>query len=95
MYELDEQVIIQVRSLARRGVLPSAILREILPFVSLQEPDRRIHLVRYFKQAFCLPESPMAIFGWNPDGSGELKDADLDRLLTKRMTQTLPKWNVA
>jgi hypothetical protein len=95
MSEQDERLIERLRLLASQGFTPTALLWVILPHVPQDDPDRRIGLVRYFKEAFCLPESPFAIFGWRPDGTGELTDAALDALLTTRIAQTQSKWKAA
>jgi hypothetical protein len=57
--------------------------------------DRNL-LVQYFSEAFCFADGEAyPIFGWLPDGTGELKDGDLDRLLTKRIQRTRSEWDNA
>jgi hypothetical protein len=72
-----------LRSMARVMQSPSAMLRAITARVAPEPADRQL-LVRYFSQAFSFTEGQgYAIFGWFPDGAGELKDHDID-LVTGR-----------
>jgi hypothetical protein len=92
MSDLDQALVDRLRTLASWDMPPTDLLREILPHVPKDEPDCRTLFVRYFKEAFCLLESPFAIFGWQPDGTGELTETALDALLTTRIAQTQSKW---
>jgi hypothetical protein len=93
MSDLDSKVVDTLRSMARRGTLPSLLLREIMPSLKPDDPDRPM-LVRYFSEAFYLTEGEAyPIFGWSPTGGGELKDSDIDYLLTRRIQQTQAKWD--
>jgi hypothetical protein len=50
--------------------------------------DRNL-LVQYFSEAFCYSDGQAyALFGGLRDGKGELSDAAVDYLLTKRIQQT-------
>jgi hypothetical protein len=52
-----------------------------------------ILLVRYFAAAFCFEDGQgTPIYGWCPTGPRELKDEDIDRLMSKRIQQTRAKW---
>jgi hypothetical protein len=93
MDSLDNELVEKVRSLTRRGDQPSALLRTIISYLSPATADR-IVLVRYFAAAFAFTEGESyPIFGWFPDGSGELKDADIDRIMSKRIRQTRTEWD--
>jgi hypothetical protein len=79
--------------MSRRGDQPSALLRAIISYLSPATADR-IVLVRYFTAAFAFTEGEgYPIFGWFPDGSGELKDADIDRIMSKRIQQNRTQWD--
>ncbi len=57
--------------------------------------DRNL-LVQYFSEAFCFSDGQAyPIFGWLPDGTGELKDSDIDDLLTRRINQARSNWEKA
>ena len=87
-----EHLILSLRSMALRGMAPSQMLRTIISSLAPKTPDRQA-LVRYFTEAFCFTEGQAyPIFGWLPDGTGPLQDADLEYLLTKRIRQTQCDW---
>lgn len=87
-----------MRSLARTGHLPSEILRSLIAHDTSDadgEVDRNL-LVQYFSEAFCFSDGQaFPIFGWQPDGKGELTDDAIDELLTKRIQQTRNAWGSA
>jgi hypothetical protein len=86
------------RSLARTGRRPSEILRTLIAHESsggCEEVDRNL-LVQYLSEAFCFSDGQAyPIFGWRPDGTGELNDAAIDELLVKRIQQTRSAWAAA
>ena len=91
--EIPETLIATLRVMAREGAPPSSLLRMILLSVA---PEAIVPplLVRYFSKAFCFTEGQAyPIFGWRPDGTGELNDEKIDCLLSKRMQQTKAEWN--
>jgi hypothetical protein len=93
MNHVSENLIHALRSMARRGTAPSQMLRELISSLAAETPDRQA-LVRYFTEAFCFTEGQAyPIFGWLPDGTGQLKDVDLDYLLAKRIGQTRAAWD--
>jgi hypothetical protein len=54
----------------------------------------RLLLVNYFSDVFFFKDGQAyPIFGWIPDDSGELKDADIDRIISKRIQQTRTQWD--
>jgi hypothetical protein len=71
------------------------MLRAIISQSGSPALDRQA-LVRCFSEAFCLSEGQAySIFGWFPDGTGKLADAELDYLLAKKIEQTRQEWALA
>jgi hypothetical protein len=92
MSVLRTDVIEAVRSMAREGSPPSEMLREIITRMSPESADQQL-LVRYFSEAFHFTEGQAySIFGWHPDGRGEVADSTLDYLLSKHMQETRSGW---
>jgi len=90
---LRRDLVEMLRSMARRGELPSAMLRAVAAQLGPETADRPL-LVRYFSTAFCFTEGQAyKIFGWFPDGTGALSDADIDRLLFKRIEEARNAWD--
>jgi hypothetical protein len=98
MLGTQSELIAVVRSLARTGQRPSEILRTLIAHESSDggaEIDRNL-LVQYFSEAFCFSDGQAyPIFGWRPDGSGELSDSAIDELLAKRIQRTRSEWEAA
>src|SRR5438309_8109953 len=81
-----------LRFMARRGEQPSVMLRAIVAQLGPETADRPL-LVRYFSTAFCFTEGQAyKIFGWFPEDTGTLKDADIDSLLCERIQETQAEW---
>jgi hypothetical protein len=90
---LRNDLIETLRSMARRGDNPSAMLHAIVAVLGPGAAHRPV-LVRYFSEAFCFREGQACkIFGWFPDGTGTLKDSDLDSLLSGRIQETRAEWD--
>jgi hypothetical protein len=90
---LRTDLIEMLRTMARRGEQPSAMLRAVVAHLGPETADRPL-LVRYFSTAFCFTDGQgYKIFGWFPDGSGTLKDSGLDSLLSGRIQETRPEWD--
>ncbi len=90
---LRSDLIEMLRSMAQRGEQPSALLRTLVAQLGPETADRPL-LVRYFSTAFCFTEGQgYKIFGWFPDGTGALRDADLDSLLSKRIQGSRAEWD--
>jgi hypothetical protein len=97
MFGTQPPMVLTLRAMAREGVAPSAMLRRLIadhwPEVAGPNVIDRNLLVQYFAEAFCFRDGEAyPVFGWRPDGTGELKDSDLDRLLTKRIQRTRDPW---
>jgi hypothetical protein len=87
MLGTQDNLVALVRSLARAGRRPSEILRTLVAHqpCGSAEVDRNL-LVQYFSEAFGFADGEAyPIFGWRPDGTGELSDAAIDELVTKRI----------
>jgi nicotinamide riboside kinase len=79
--------------MARRGEKPSVMLHAIIAVLGPEAADRPV-LVRYFSEAFCFQEGQAyKIFGWFLDGTGALKDSDIDSLLSGRIQETRAHWD--
>ena len=93
MNSLEAELTDTLLSMAQREERPSAMLYAILSRLSPTPVDRLL-LVHYFSRSFCFTEGQgHPIFGWFPDGHGELTDADIDRIMSKRMQQTRVEWD--
>jgi hypothetical protein len=93
MIAFDANLVEKIRLMARRADRPSSILREITTQLSPTIADQFV-LIRYFAEAFCFKDGQgHPIHGWSPDGSGELKDDDIDHIMAKRIQQTRTDWD--
>lgn len=98
MEPLDSTLVSLLRTMAARGEQPSAMLYTIIARLALKTTAvmltaDRVLLVDYFTAAFCFSEGQgYPIFGWFPNAQGELKDADIDRIMSKRIRQTQADW---
>ena len=79
--------------MAHRGDSPSVMLHAIISHLSPAPADQLL-LVRYFAAAFAFQDGQgHPIHGWFPDGTGELKDSDIDRIMSKRIQQARMEWD--
>ncbi len=93
MIRLRNDVIAMLRSMARRGERPSAMLRAVVAELGPETADRPL-LIWYFTTAFCFAEGQAyKISGWFPDGTGALTDSGIDALLSGRIQETQAKWD--
>jgi len=93
MEPLDSELVDRLRAMARREEQPSTMLHAIVSHLSPVAVDQLL-LVRYFAAAFSFKDGQgHPIHGWFADGSGELKDSDIDRIMSKRMQQTRAEWD--
>jgi len=96
MLGTQTELIVALRSMARQGNSPSEMRTLLARSKSAGGYVDRNLLVQYFSEAFCLLDGQAyPIFGWLPDGTGELKDADLDYLLARRIEQARGDWEKA
>ncbi len=73
----DYELISEIRKRSTMGATPAELLHW-LAVGGLRQPEMMIQL----QAAFGLDLSEVScIDGWIPDGTGELKDADINRLL--------------
>ena len=94
MINLRGDLLETLRSMARRGESPSAMLRELVAQLGLETAARPL-LVRYFSTAFCFTEGQgYKIFSWFPDGTGALQDSGIDQLLLRRIDETRTEWDM-
>lgn len=93
MITLRNYLVEILRSMARKGEQPSAMLRTLIAQLESETADRPL-LVRYFSTAFAFQDGQgYKIFGWFPDGSGALSDSGIDGLLFQRIQETRPEWD--
>jgi hypothetical protein len=93
MEALEPSLSRTLRSFAREGVSPSRMLREVVRQLGQDLADRPF-LVRLLSTAFQFEEGEgHVIFGWLPDGTGELNDTQIDYHLSKRIQATRPRWD--
>jgi hypothetical protein len=82
--------------MALDGKTPSEMLRTLIARLSPEPNQKMIDrnlLVQYFSEAFYFSDGQAyPIFGWFQDGTGELKDANIDYLLSRRIEKTRPEW---
>jgi hypothetical protein len=93
MISLRTDLLEMLRSMARSGEQPSAMLRTMVAQLGPESADRPL-LVRYFSTAFCFTEGQAyKIFGWFPDGTGALQDSGIDALLLQRIHEARGEWD--
>jgi hypothetical protein len=93
MEEINPIIVQHLRDMARRRDSASQILRELIQRLSPEEPHI-VTLMKYMRKAFSLSlqqVSPVA--GWSPDGTGELQDAQLDKLVMPEILKNRPQWD--
>jgi hypothetical protein len=97
--ETRPELVSELRSMAHEGVLPSQMLRLLISHLAdqaIQGMVDRVLLVQHFNEAFYFDDGEAyPIFGWAPDGSGELQDERIDYLLSKRIEKTKPAWDAS
>jgi hypothetical protein len=93
MEPLEQELSRTLRTSAREGVAPSRMLREVVQRVGGDRADRQF-LVRLVSTTFKFEEGEgYVVFGWLPDGTGDLSDAQLDHHLSKRIQAARPQWD--
>jgi hypothetical protein len=98
MFGTEPELILALRTMAREGRKPSAMLHRLISHHAMfgtdipKAVDRNL-LVQYFAEAFCFADGEAyPIFGWLPESQGELKDSDIDRIMSKRIQRTRGEW---
>lgn len=95
MFGTRTEVVSILRSMALAGRDPSEMLRTIIRYHTDEALDRNI-FYQYFAEAFCFSEGEASpLFGWLPDGTGELQDSNIDYLMTKRIRKNKDVWRDA
>ena len=95
MQRTRSDVVRELRTKAVRGEGASALARLAIAQHPIEPLDRFL-LADYFREAFCFAEGGwFALYGWMPDGTGELDDARLDHVLGRRIAKTRPEWEAA
>jgi hypothetical protein len=93
MEELDQAVVLYLRSLARKGASASQLLRALKSKLAPEGPHK-LTLLKCMRESFglTLPEaSPIA--GWSADGTGELADKDDDAFVGPEIRRRRPEWD--
>jgi len=95
MFGTHVEVINSLRSMAINGKTPSEMLRKIVTDHPSEVLTRNV-FYQYFLEAFCFSEGEASpLYGWLPDGSGELKDTNIDDLMTTRIQKNRMAWENA
>lgn len=85
MLTLDQDHLSRLRDMAGQGIAPSQMLRDVLTRLNPEEPQAAV-LAWYLMHAFRLEQHQVAaVFGWDPNGTGPLSDAQLDELLARHI----------
>jgi hypothetical protein len=88
MLTLDPDCLARLREMVSRGIAPSQVLRDLLGRLDrlhAEEPRAPI-LALYLVEAFDLEAYQVSsVFGWDPNGTGPLNDADLDKYLGRHL----------
>ena len=92
MFGTQTAVVHTLRTMALGGSKPSDMLRVIISAHPSEMPTRTL-FYQYFTEAFCFAEGEASLlYGWLPDQTGELKDSNIDCLLTKRIQKNREVW---
>ena len=88
MLTFDPDCLARLREMAHRGVAPAAMLRVLLERLDQLHPEepRAPILALYLMEALGLEAYQVSsVFGWNPNGTGPLSDAQLDEVLARHI----------
>jgi hypothetical protein len=76
----------------RRGIPVSEILKGVVQ--SCPEIHTKFHMLQWIRETFCLSLGQASpIGGWEPDGTGELSDTQLDKLLGPEIEKNRQLWD--
>src|SRR5256885_5674297 len=90
---LDRDTIERLRDRYRHQGSPSDVLREIIRLLPSQ-PYHKLDLLANIRAVFGLSLGEASpIGGWSPDGSGELKDAQIDGFLVPAIEGKRHQWD--
>jgi anti-sigma factor RsiW len=93
MRAVDEELEHALRVGVRDGTPPSRLLREVVRQIGPDRADRQF-LARLLRDSFRFAEGEgHVVFGWMPDGTGPLSDAQLDYHLSKRIAANRERWD--
>ena len=85
MLTLEQEHLTRLREMARQGIPPAQMLRDLLSRLRPEEPRSAV-LAWYLMNAFLLEQHQVsAVFGWDPEGTGPLGDAQLNELLARHI----------
>jgi hypothetical protein len=91
---LDQVTIERLRERYRHQARPSELLREIVRLLPTQ-PYHKLDLLANIRAVFALSLGEASpIGGWAPDGSGELKDAQIDGSLIPAIEAKRSQWDI-
>jgi hypothetical protein len=88
MLTLDQECLARLREMAQRGVAPATMLRKLLERMDQLHPEepRAPILALYLMEALGLEVHQVSsVFAWDPNGAGQLSDADLDKYLGRHL----------
>ena len=94
MSTIDEDVVAQLRAMARKGESPSRILRELISLLPTNA-SHKVTLINYTRAACGLTlaqASPIA--GWSADDAGEIKDTQLNELVEPGILDNRSQWAI-
>jgi hypothetical protein len=93
MQELDQEAIIHLRGLARKGASASKLLGAVKSKLAPEEPHK-LTLLKYMREAFGLTlQEASPIAGWSEDDTGELGDTDIDAFVGSEIRRCRPEWD--
>ena len=89
----DAGTLERLRDRYRNHAAPSELLREIMRLLGAEQ-CHRLDVLANIRAVFALSLSEASpIGGWSPDGTGELKDAQLDGFLTPAIEKNRGLWD--
>ena len=81
----------ELRELYEQSGSAAAVLRVIAG----SNPEQLLEWAKQMRNAFCLSLPDVkTIGGWSPDGTGELKDAQIDGFLIPAIEKNRDLWDV-
>lgn len=93
MNMLDPPIVELLRDRYRNQATPSEVLREIVRLLGA-ERCHKLDLLANIRAVFGLSlAEAKPIGGWSPDGTGELKDAQIDRFLIPAIEKNRTHWD--